>query len=119
VWARFDLSMLATMRTLSVEERAGEPDTRYFDIAFTEWKALEVKRARFGSDKTQRVHPTPGQTLRDLAVEYYRDPNKWRVIARANGITGFPPDSDLAKYRRGGRPLAALKIPPITRAERR
>ena len=35
-----DLEMDATMRTLDVTEKAGEPDTRYLDITFVEYRRL-------------------------------------------------------------------------------
>jgi hypothetical protein len=38
-----DLDMDATMRTLDVTDRAGEPDTRYLDITFTEYRRLGVQ----------------------------------------------------------------------------
>jgi hypothetical protein len=41
-----ELNMPATLRGLSVEQRAGEPDARYVNVQFTEWKSAALTRRR-------------------------------------------------------------------------
>jgi hypothetical protein len=44
-----DLKMLATLRTFTATERAGEPDARYMDLAFTEYEVPGLKRKAQGN----------------------------------------------------------------------
>lgn len=109
---RADLDMIVTMRSATLKERAGEPDARYFDLSFTEYREPKVNRRDYGK------HPLPAQvqinpngvalefrrsgkklkraqwhrigssarpaTLRDLAEHFYGSSNKWRLIQKRN-----------------------------------
>lgn len=101
----------ATLRRVRVTEKAGEPDARYFDLDFTEYRVPTVHRQHRGKrkptaqdtkfpvvvqfDKDGSATETKGGlpnikhtkddvTLAGLARLYYGDPSKWRVIVRAN-----------------------------------
>ena len=117
VWGRWDLRMLATLRQLDVSDRAGEPDTRYISAQFVEYRR---PRGLSRDERTPKYHPklplrvrvyedgywsAPGSidtrhrdappTLHNLATLYYGSPGKWRLIAKANGITNWPASKDL------------------------
>jgi hypothetical protein len=42
----WDIKMLATLRSLQVEERAGEPESRYLNIAFSEYRPTDDETSR-------------------------------------------------------------------------
>jgi len=111
-----DLRMIVTMRSANVRERAGEPDARYFEMGFTEYRAPVITRKNYGKAR----HPLPAQvvltkngvaveverrgkalpknqrhkigssgspaTLRKLAKHYYGTPKEWKRIAKRNSI---------------------------------
>lgn len=43
-----DVRMIVTLRSASLRERAGEPDARYFDLSFTEYRVPKVARRSYG-----------------------------------------------------------------------
>jgi hypothetical protein len=102
LWQRMDVdAMPATLRTLSVEERAGEVDTRYVNVAFTEFrhpslgprkagggKGVKGKSDRLPTSVTVAQLPAGEDNLYALAKRYYGSQAKWRVIAKANGLAG-------------------------------
>jgi hypothetical protein len=107
---RADLEMMATLRTLSVEERAGEPDARYLDLAFTEYRVPELGRKAKGSARhagggrardLPYKHPVKkGDTLLGLAKKHYGKQGRWRVIAQVNGIRNLSQSGDLYAWAR-------------------
>lgn len=130
LWAdeKPDVDMLAVLKSLTVSEKAGEPDARYVDVAFQEWRPPEViKRKQLGKktkDKQKRpgrsqpktpatvwVHPS-GEcntrnkkwtaskpvTLNGLAVYFYGRSAYWRTIARKNNIEGVASKDNLGTY---------------------
>ena len=105
--------MNVTLRTMNVRERAGEPDSRYFELDFVEYRAPRVARKQFGDrhelpalieinangvaheikrggkklQQKQRHQIGSGSrpaTLRSLAKHFYGSPKKWREIKRKN-----------------------------------
>lgn len=129
VW---ELNMMATLRTLEVSERAGEPDARYVNVGFVEFKKpdkiarkkLGKKRATGAAPPNQYNPTTPTsvpirvgdtRTLHGLAIEFYGSAEKWRVIAAASGLTNVSPSEAIGTLHTG---LAAkrLTIPKIPHA---
>lgn len=130
-----ELQMAATLRTVRVTEKAGEPDARYATVTFVEYRAPIVGRQRLGKRPGRRKFPrkvklqSDGRafdedrreigspplaplTLRVLARHFYRDPSMWRQIARANGVTDWGGDHALilhSKYRRDGGTITVPK----------
>ena len=51
LWQRYDSNMPATLRSLRIEEKAGEIDARYVDVSFTEWRRLAIPRKQFGKKR--------------------------------------------------------------------
>jgi hypothetical protein len=108
-----EVAMYATLRTLQFTEKAGEPDARYADVSFTEWRAADIERSQRGKQlPTTHVvgRPPPGnpQTLRSLAVYYYNGRSSlWKLIKKANGLSNYGPETALKKGR-------VLTIPAIT-----
>jgi hypothetical protein len=141
VWGRWDLSMLATLRTVDVREVAGEPDTRYADAAFTEFVRPElVRRKKKGRPQYHPKLPmtitvykdghakgSDGHTirkatdLRELAKLFYGSSSKWRLIVQANSaLKGWGPGEDLddwVKNRHKGNPQK-LRIPKAQHSAR-
>jgi len=108
-----DVQMDVTLRSMTVRERAGEPDSRYFQLDFVEYRAPKVQRKQYGDrhelpalveinqigvahevrrgDKKlrgkQRHQIGSGNrpaTLRSLAKHFYGSPKKWREIKQRN-----------------------------------
>ncbi len=111
VWNRplwggqFDVRMAATLRSLRVAERSGEPDARYIDVAFHEHNSEGLDRKLRAFDPTPKRHPIAAEdTLRKLAKRYLKSYSRWRDIQAFNGITGITGDASLADWgRRNGR----------------
>ena len=110
-----DLQLIVTLRSANLRERAGEPDARYFDLGFTEYRAPKITRKAYGErhelpaqvvitrngvaieverdnkrlPKKQRhrigTEARPA-TLRKLAKHYYGTPKEWKRIAKRNNI---------------------------------
>lgn len=132
-----ELDMEATLRTLTVTERAGEPDTRYFNVSFVEWRDPVVSRRKaskwpvtitFNYKKGQNPTDWATQatqhngrrvslvgirkplTLERLARHFYAKPSLGRHIGQANGMSDYGTRDAIVKHRRfrkGGK----LKVP--------
>lgn len=105
--SRKDLTMMATLRSMSVEERAGEVDARYFDLSFTEYRRAEVSRKAQGFQGGGKIRNLPykhtlqkGDTLTRLAKKYYGSTNRWRNIAKANGVRNLAASGDVYAWGR-------------------
>lgn len=110
----YDVKMKATLRSATVEERAGEVDARYINVTFTEWRDLEVQKDAKGNKGDRlplQIKPGPNDTLRSLAKEYYGSTREWRLIALANGLTNFLPDQKLANPAALQPFITSLEIP--------
>jgi len=120
-----DIDMAVTIRTYSVRERGGEPDARYFDLGFTEYRTAMTKRKRYGRDRHEKlpaiVHvmgngnaftveqggesiPERNQdkienaSLTKLAKAFYGSASEWKIIAARNGIDHWGGDTPLAGW---------------------
>lgn len=72
-----DLRMPVTIRSLSVRQRGGEPDARYFDFQMTEYR-VPMRRAR-GYGRPRHDLPATVRITQDgVAVEIRRDGRKVR-----------------------------------------
>lgn len=105
-------SMPVTLRQFDVEEKAGEPDSRYFDVSFTEWRdAYVTRKARW----PVRHKVTGEDTLAGLAKKYYGKPSLARIIAKANKIKTFGFNTRIVlskKWKRGD--IIIIPAPPRT-----
>lgn len=132
LWDRNDLHWgptngnAAVLTSLGAEERAGELDARYFNVTFQEYR--EPKLLRRVKGKPRPTSDTRGRklpavvvvdragtardrdrvvlrdaSLRGLAKHYYGEQAAWRLIAQANGITGFAPSRNLGEYVKAKR----------------
>jgi hypothetical protein len=128
------LRMLASLRTLSSTDRAGEPDAKYVTVAFTEFRApsmTERAKGKGGAD-SKRVPATiamqrfvtgkpkvPGKTLHDLAVYYYGSAAKWTFVKAQNpwlgNVTATHDLSDLttAALKAAYKQNRKLKLPRL------
>lgn len=122
---RPEINLIMTLRSASLQERAGEPDARYFELSFTEYRVPQVARRNYGK------HPLPAQvqinpqgvalefrrsgkklkkaqwhkigkankpaTLRELSKHFYGTANKWRLIQKRNKriLGGFSGEDSL------------------------
>jgi hypothetical protein len=122
-----ELDMAVTLRSLSIREKGGEPDARYFDMSFTEYRSPSIRRKGYGRarhklpatvvvkesgicfeiirqgkripEKNRHKIGTQAQpaTLRKLSKHFYGNQKNWRKIAKANGVKNFGPDDGLDK----------------------
>ena len=114
-----ELQWPATLRTLRVEERAGEGDARYTNLSFSEYRDPDVSRFAMGrkggklpatvtlymdgsatDDHGKRIGNPPLEpvTLHLIARFYYGDPARWGSLARANAIKNWSGSDALVYY---------------------
>lgn len=94
-----DYSGLAVLLSLSVITRRGEPDTRYLQMDFSQYRPMTVRRR--GRSRLPTTHRlTKDDTLRSLAKKYYGSQKHWRAIKRANGIHKWGGANELVKMKR-------------------
>lgn len=129
LWGGWDRVTAATLRSLHVEERAGEIDTRYLRVTFTEYPDADAVAApapntpgrRHGSGghhskllvpplDSSRL-PTGQRTLAQLAKNYYGSASAWRLIAKASGLKNVTANQDLPSTVGKRHPPAKISIP--------
>jgi hypothetical protein len=143
LYGRPDVDMAVTFRTLSTRENHGEPEARYFDMSFTEYRSPQLKQRGYGKNKKKlpavvqingdgscdeikrdgkpidRDHRTKigdakhPATLRKLSKHFYGNNKDWIHISHKNGIRNFGPDDSLAKLRLKGKRYHKLTIPKL------
>jgi hypothetical protein len=129
----WDISgMPVTLRNLQVEERGGEPDTRYIDVQLVEYRGLALRRRSRGLPTVATMHQHgdritwdlgAGQktmknpTLAKLAKHFYGSAGRWRAIskcARNKRLKSWGAHRDLqafaAKHGRGKKGHKTIKI---------
>lgn len=112
LWGEWDIEMAATLRSLGVEERAGEVDTRYADVTFVQWREAAVTRKRKGKGLPTKHKIKKGDTLRKLSKKYYGNYKDWKRIALANKrLKNVSMNEDLSKLKKKGKPLGSITIP--------
>lgn len=131
LWGRSDFqqgSVPVTLRTLQVDERAGEVDCRYIDVSLSEFRRPAISGRGFGNSRGHigspylpanlvvRLLPENRDTLYELARFYYGSASKWRVIAKVNGLD-VPPSVSLREWymRRKDKKLRIPTLPGGTR----
>lgn len=114
-----------TIRSLSDVIRAGERDTRYMTIGYSEDRTATVDREQHGpatGRKRGTQLPTThilkaSDTLRSLSKEYYGTYENWRAIRDANGIPQrFGAQTPLVKLPGHFKVGAKIKIPMVFHA---
>lgn len=110
------LRMNISIRSISVQLREGEPDSRYYTLRITEWRKPGTGR-RGGSGagdpaKLPTTHVlTATDSLHSLSMHYYHSAGGADDIARANGIKWGKktPLVKMKRYKVGSK----IKIPRI------
>lgn len=125
LWTRPDLNMAVTLRTLSVEERAGEEDARYMNVSFTEYVDPSLPALPKHDLGTGRSLPTtlpiktlPGNvlTMHALARYYYGDPTRWKPIAAANPfLKKIGPSANIKHAFRKSHTHRSVTVPRVSR----
>lgn len=109
-----------TMRSLEVEERAGEVDARYFNINLVEFRRPIISQRGKGTAANSkkvpvtlfvRNLPDSRNTLYKLAKWYYGSSAKWRLISNANGWH-IPPSTNLKAHFKK-QPTRKIRIPAL------
>lgn len=109
--AKAELDMAVTLRDFTVTEKSGEGDARYYDLAFRQWREAETDRVGRGDNWPQKHTLKKGESLYDLAREYYGKPSNMRTIAGANeGLKNFGPRKPIDDHRKY-KPGDTIKIP--------
>jgi hypothetical protein len=132
MWDNPDYDLAVTLRSVSVSEKAGEPDARYFDLQFMEYRQQLLERRAYGhqghslpmwvvvlnngivAEDGGAEHkigtPNKHATLRHLAKHFYGSSAKWQGIANTNGLE-IAADAPLSKLVTAARPWRRLTIP--------
>lgn len=126
LWNSPDVDMAATLRTLTVEERSGEPDTRYLNVSFSEF--LDPDLPAFTPlvlTGTASNLPTSlriadmflgADTMHDLAAKYYGDPSRWRAIASANKfLAGIGASASIITQFGNSKTHKTVTVPKVNR----
>lgn len=131
LWGVWDVAIPVTMRSLHVEERAGEMDARYFTVSFTEYADApthSVVGATPAGSNTKSLQqgvlatlsaatlPASLDTLAKISKKYYHDTSSWRVIAKASGLTKASANEDLRVVYGKMRPPAQIIVPELKTA---
>lgn len=64
-----DVDMPITLRSVSVRERAGEPDSRYFNLTFTEYREAQQERRGYGKNRRHELPALVRVNRNGVAVE--------------------------------------------------
>jgi hypothetical protein len=123
--------MAATLRGFRWESRAGEPDTRYFNISITEFadagaltKIAPPKVPGQGHTGAtvrngQKIQatlvvtslPKNLRTLAQIAKNQYGSASAWRLIAKASGMPHTGPNEDLRVKFGSRKPPTKIYVP--------
>ena len=136
LWGRYDiLDLPMTLRSIDVDERAGESDARYLDVSFVEFRSptlLNSKRKGKGKKRYNDKLPTYVTVLKDgsardrnghrfkapvtlhkLAQHFYHSNAKWTLIAKRNGLRNYAPGRSLKDWAKRHRGIDKLQIPAL------
>lgn len=140
LWGRYDiLDLPMTLRTIEVDERAGEIDARYLDVSFVEHRTPDMLTSKSkgkakkrhsdklptwvqvnenGSARDRNGHrfPSPA-TLHKLARHFYGSASRWTLIAKRNGMRDYAPTRSLGEWARTHRGRDKLQIPPLPQGD--
>lgn len=111
VWGNisFESVIESANTTYTMFRRDGTPIRARINVTFREYTPPEDQLAeepRHSPDQTTIHRVIEGDTLPDIAASEYGKPERWRTIARANGIVN----------PRQLEPGTELTIPPLTRS---
>lgn len=121
LWDKPDIDMYATLRALSVTERAGEVDARYADVQFVEFRSPFLKGPVSEPNKNRRLPvtvlvrtlPRGRRTISALAKFYYGSASRVVPIRKANAfLAGIGNNTDLVAYFKK-RPMLKVKVPKL------
>lgn len=98
------LQIDVTIRSITLQLRQGEPDSRYYVLSISEWRRADGRRKGSGAGANRR-HGTTAKvsdvtTLYSLAIEFFGSYTAADSIAAANGIKGFGKNDFLWQYGR-------------------
>lgn len=91
IWGNLDFEgfLTSVSETYTMFDEAGKPVRGKLDVTIKEAgeMVLSQKKEPFSSpDRTKWKTMTEGMSYWELAYQEYGDPDKWRIIAKANGI---------------------------------
>lgn len=134
LWGEWDVVSGATLRGLHVEERAGEPDSRYLTVSFMEFpdapthKPVPADPTKSKKKTTDERYlavldsaklPTHRDTMAELAKHYYGKVSDWRMIAKASGLTKYGPNTNLRTTAGKQKPPVKIKVPKPPKPKKR
>lgn len=104
-----------TIRSITVQMREGEPDTRYYNLKLVEWRGATVERRGTGSSsKLPTTHKlAAGDTLYSLSMRYYKTALRAEALKDANAIRGWgskTPLVEMSRFKVGSK----FKIPKVS-----
>lgn len=123
-WPSTEFEMMATIRQLNIVEKAGEPDGRYYNISFSEWREAEVDRDGHGGARSgvkgdgkwpKHIVLDKTDTLVSLATKYWGKPSEAKYLGMVNGLGGWgarDPIVDSKAFQAGDKFL--IPEPPET-----
>jgi hypothetical protein len=95
---KLEVHQPVTIRSISLSEVGGEPDTRSYSISLKQYRSLTAQyRSRSATPSTGTPRPSGGRHVKSpyrlkanmgvkrLALIAYRDKSKWKLIVKANG----------------------------------
>lgn len=96
---RLELDMPVTIRSITLKEEGGEPDTRFYDIAFRQYRYNVIRTVKRGGEVTSGgtgrapvdrmvvspFKPRQNTGIQTLAMAAYHDRTMWKEIVKANG----------------------------------
>lgn len=114
LFGRDDVNMIATLTQVTVTEEPGEPDTRYVQCQFQEYRPTAVERKTVHNVLGPWTHTIKdGDTLYSLSKHYYKSKSQWPKIAHANhGLENQPPSANLLTWSKK-HGVKKLKIPAL------
>lgn len=99
-WPQTEFEMPVTLRQLSIIEKAGEPDGRYYNVSFSEWREAVVDRkGRGGGNWPRYIKLDKNDTLHSLATKHWGKPSESRYLGQVNGIGGWGPRTPIVNSK--------------------
>lgn len=109
LWGYYDVNVAATLRSLTVSQKHGESDARYFQMQFREFRDTRIVQRRKGARQVATTTSNPltflvsalpdsQATLQLLAKRYLGSASEWpRIVASTAGasIHNVGPSEDL------------------------
>ena len=102
LYKQADINMNVTLRSVGIRERAGEPDARYFELTFVEYRTPQIQRKAYGDR-----HELPAM------VEINEN---GMAVEKARGVGMSYIDEDLHDYGKKFHHIGSSKRPATLRS---